>query len=130
MAAEFLASALFPKSRRVILGLLISHPDRAFCLREIAQLTHLGVGQLQRELDRLVKAGIVRRFIQGRHVYFRADPACPIFEELRGIVIKTIGVAEVPRQVLLPLRERIRVAFIFATSMIRWGPFPSRKPTR
>ena len=115
MAAEFLVSTLFPKSRRMILGLLIGHPDRAFYLREIAQLTHLGVGQLQRELDRLVKAGIVRRFKQGRHVYFQADPACPVFDELRGIVIKTIGVADVLRQVLLPLRERICAAFIFGS---------------
>ena len=59
MPAESLVSTLFPKCRRMILGLLIGHPDRAFYLREIAQLAHLGVGQLQRELDRLVKAGIV-----------------------------------------------------------------------
>lgn len=115
MAAESLVSSLFPKSRRMILGLLIGQPDRALYLREIAQLAHLGVGQVQRELDRLVNAGIVRRFKQGRHVYFQANPDCPVFDELRGIVVKTIGVADVLGQVLLPLRERIHVAFIYGS---------------
>ncbi len=115
MVAKTLASTLFPKSRRMVLGLLMSHPDRAFYLREIAEITHLGVGHLQRELNRLVAVGILRRSKRGRHVYFQADPACPVFDELRGIVIKTIGVVDSLRQALLPLRERIRAAFIFGS---------------
>jgi predicted nucleotidyltransferase len=115
MVAKSLASTLFPKSRRMVFGLLMSHPDRAFYLREIAELTHLGIGHLQRELNRLVAAGIIRRFKRGRHVYFQADPACPVFDELRGIVIKTIGIAESLRQALLPLRDRIHTAFIFGS---------------
>jgi predicted nucleotidyltransferase len=115
VAAERLVSALFPKSRRMVLGLLMSHPDRAFYLREIAEITGLGVGHVQRELGRLVKAGIIHRFKQGRHVYFRADPACSIFDELRGIVIKTVGVGDVLRHALMPLRDRIRVAFVFGS---------------
>ena len=115
MDALSLASTLFPKSRRAVLGLLLSHTDQAFYLREIAEITGLGLGHLQRELDRLEKSGIIHRFKRGRHVFFQANPACPIFDELRGIVIKTMGVAESLRQVLLPLRERICLAFIFGS---------------
>ncbi len=115
MSAINLASSLFPKSRRAVLGLLLSHPARAFYLREIVELTGLGMGHLQRELARLVKAGIIGRTKQGRHVYFQAESTCPIFDELRGIVIKTLGVAEVLRQALLPLRDRICVAFLFGS---------------
>ena len=115
MNAESLSSALFPQSRRLVLGLLMSFPDRAFYLREVARSTHLGIGHLQRELDRLVAGGIIRRFKQGRHVYFQADASCPIFEELRGIVIKTVGVADSLRQALLPLRARIRIAYVFGS---------------
>lgn len=115
MIAKSLASTLFPKARRMVLGLLMSHPDRAFYLREIANITHLGVGHLQRELKRLVTAGILQRSKRGRHVYFQADHACPVFDELRGIVIKTIGAADLLRQALLPLRERIHAAFIFGS---------------
>jgi predicted nucleotidyltransferase len=93
----------------------MSRPDQAFYLRQMAEIARLGVGHLQRELDRLVSAGIVRRFKQGRHVYFQADSSCPIFDELRGLVLKTLGAADVLRQALLPLGDRIHWAFIFGS---------------
>ena len=50
--ADGLATALFPESRRAILGLLYSHPDEAFYLRQIVDLAGLAMGQAQRELQR------------------------------------------------------------------------------
>lgn len=115
MGSESLATILFPKARSAVLGLVLSHPDRAFYLREIVELTGLGIGHLQREFERLAAAGIIRRFTQGRHVYFQADQTCPIYNELRGIVLKTVGMADEVRRALLPLRKRIRVAFIYGS---------------
>ena len=63
----------------------------------------------------MAEAGIIRRFTQGRHVYFQADQACPIYNELRSIVFKTVGVADELRRALLPLQKRIRVAFIYGS---------------
>lgn len=83
--------ALFPGARRALLGLLYGQPDSAFYLREIAARAGVGLGQVQRELDRLSKAGILRRFKQGRHVYFQADRRCPTYEEIRGLVVKTLA---------------------------------------
>jgi predicted nucleotidyltransferase len=110
-----LAATLFPESRRAILGLLFSRPDEAFYLRQIVELTGLAVGQTQRELQRLTTAGIIERSEQGRHVYFRANEACPIFDELRGIAVKTTGVAAALKAALEPLAERIAVAFVFGS---------------
>ncbi len=115
MNSESLATVLFSKARRAVLGLILSHPDRAFYLREIVKLTGLGIGQLQRELEQLTTAGIIRRFEQGRHVYFQADQNCPVYDELRGIIHKTVGVADELRRALSPLRDRIRAAFIFGS---------------
>ncbi len=115
MNSESLATVLFSKARRAVLGLILSHPGRAFYLREIVKLTGLGIGQLQRELEQLAAAGIIRRFEQGRHVYFQADQNCPVYDELRGIIVKTVGVADELRRTLSPLRDRIRVAFIFGS---------------
>lgn len=115
MDSEPLAELLFPKARRAVLGLLLSHPDRAFYLREIVNLTGLGIGHLQREFERLTAAGILRRFEQGRHVYFQADEACPIHSELRGIVRKTVGVGDELRRALTGLKDRIRLAFVFGS---------------
>jgi len=115
MIDDPLTTALFPKSRRVVLGLLFSHPDEAFYLREIARKTGLGTGHLQRELNRLNSAGIIRRFKRGRHVYFEANRDCPIYGDLRGIVRRTLGTPLLMREALSPLSARIRFAFIFGS---------------
>ncbi len=110
-----MAVALFPRARRALLGLLHGHPDRAFYLREIAARVGAGMGQVQRELERLTRAGILRRFEQGRHVYFQADLRCPVFDELRGLVVKTMAGADHLRQALRELADRIEVAFVFGS---------------
>jgi len=110
-----LAAALFGKGRRQILGLLFSRPEETFYLREIARWAGTGLGAAQRELRRLVAAGIVRRTRRGNQVYFQANPQCPIFSELRGIAVKTAGVADVLRAALAPLARRIRQAFVYGS---------------
>jgi predicted nucleotidyltransferase len=44
-----------------------------------------------------------------------ANKAAPIFEELRGIVIKTFGLADVLRNALLPHLSDIEVAFVYGS---------------
>ncbi len=112
---DVVASSIFPKARRVILGLLYGQHDRAFYLREIVALTGLGVGHVQREVKRLSEAGIIVRTERGRHVYFQADRRCPIYTELRGIVTKTVGAVAVLREALAPIAGRIAAAFIYGS---------------
>lgn len=89
-----------------MLGLLYGEPDQAFFLREIIEILGVGSGQIQRELTRLSQAGILRRFKQGRHVYFQANPACPVYDELRSLITKSLGAAAAVRTALEPLAER------------------------
>ncbi len=110
-----IALALFPRTRRSLLGLLYGLPDRAYYLREIASRVGAGMGQVQRELARLTQAGILRRFEQGRHVFYQADRRCPAFEELRGLVVKTVVGADRLRYALTELADRIAVAFVFGS---------------
>ncbi len=84
-----LAAVLFSKNRQAVLGLLYGHPDEQFYLREIVRAAGGGVGAIQRELRELTAAGILRRVVHGRHVYFQANHDCPVFEELRAVVLKT-----------------------------------------
>lgn len=110
-----LASTLFGSTRQAVFGLLFGHPDRAFYVREIARVTGGSVGTIQRELLQLVGPGILERTVRGRQVYFQADRKCPIFEELRSIVAKTSGLADVLRGALRGLRDRVQVAFVFGS---------------
>ena len=110
-----MAVALLPQTRRALLGLLYGLPDRAFYLREIAAQVGSGMGQVQRELARLAEAGILRRFERGRHVFYQADRRCPAFEELRGLIVKTVAGADHLRHALTELEDRIAVAFVFGS---------------
>src|SRR5438552_18175833 len=64
-------------------------------------------------------AGIVARRASGRQVYFKANPKSPIFADLRNIVTKTFGVADLLRSALDGLADRIRVAFVYGSEIGR-----------
>lgn len=115
--ADMVAPALFGQARRAVLALLFGRPDESFYLREIARLTGTGVGVLQRELKRLGQAGLIVRTVDGRQVYFRANRGSPVFEELRGLMLKTAGVGDVLRLALAAFANdgRIRVAFVYGS---------------
>jgi predicted nucleotidyltransferase len=110
-----LGSALFGKTRRCVLGLLYARPDEAFYLRQITREVQAGQGAVQRELQRLADAGILLREARARETYYRANRACPIFPELHGLALKTVGLADVLRAALHPLRSRIRLALVYGS---------------
>ena len=99
-AASFLADniggALFGATRQAVLRLLFGHSGQRFYQRQVIRLIGLGSGAAQRELERLVAAGIVTRTVEGRQTYFQANRECPVFDELSGIIRKTFGAAPQP----------------------------------
>ena len=70
---------------------------------------------MQRALNQLTGAGIISRTVQGRQVYYQANEKCPIFNELKNIVRKTFGVADVLRQSFTSKADKVRLAFIFGS---------------
>ena len=111
-AKKDLGTALFGKGRRNVLAALFRNPDNPMYLREIIAAVGMGSGHVQRELENLMRAGLILREERARQVYYRPDPQAPVFEEIEAIVFKTFGVAEVLRKALLPLAGKIRLAFI------------------
>jgi len=107
--------ALFPRTRQAILAATFLEPQRWWYMRELAH--HLGVtpSTLQRELDSLVTGGLLRQKREGKHVYFQAAADSPIFAELRGVILKTMGLLDVIRGALRPLRDRIQWAFLYGS---------------
>ncbi len=85
-----LGTLFFGAYRRQVLGLLLLHPDESFHLREIARVTRTQPGTLRRELALLTEAGVLERQTAGNRVQYRANPACPIYDELRDIAHKTL----------------------------------------
>jgi len=110
-----LVEILFGAYRRRILGLLLLRPDESFYVREIGRRSGVPAGSLHRELKLLSDAGLLRRTAIGNQVRYQLDRTCPIHEELSGIFRKTAGLADVLREALAPLADKIRIAFIFGS---------------
>jgi len=106
---------LISKTKQRILAATLLQPERSWYLLELAR--HLGVrpSSLQRDLKLLTEAGILQRRQSGNRIYFQADPACPIFQELTQILVKTVGLVEVLREALHPLQDRIELAFVYGS---------------
>ena len=115
VALTDVGGALFGKTRRAVLGLLYARPDEAFYLRQITRELQAGQGAVQRELKRLVDAGLLIREARGREVHYHANRACPIFGELHGLVLKTVGLADVLRAALLPFQGDITLAAVYGS---------------
>ncbi|NLO73403.1 MAG: helix-turn-helix domain-containing protein [candidate division WS1 bacterium] len=110
-----LAEVLWPVGRARILGLLLGQPDETWHLREIARRTGLAPATVQREIASLARAGILTRQRQGNQVYYQANRACAVFPELHSLALKTAGLADVLRQVLQPLGDRLGLAAVFGS---------------
>jgi len=114
---DTIATTLFGRTRRNVLALLFGRPDEDFYLREVVRHTGAGMGAVQRELAALTEAGLISRRPRGKHVYFQANRRSPVFDELRGLIDKTAGVADVVRAALQVLRDEglIETAFIYGS---------------
>jgi predicted nucleotidyltransferase len=113
--ASRIGEALYGRTRQAVLRLCFGRPDRRFLQKEVIEHIGLGSGTVQRELQRLSKAEILIRTLEGRQTYFQANSQSPIFEELRGLVRKTLGLTQVMHEALAPLAKRIHLAFIFGS---------------
>lgn len=110
-----IAEALFGKAQRAVLALLFGQPDRAFYVREVVTAAGTGASQVQKELENLARAGLVVREPRGNQVWFRANSASPVFRELKSLVAKTFGIADVVRESLQPFARNVVAAFIYGS---------------
>ena len=74
-----------------------------------------GSGSVQRELAKLEASGLITARRVGTQRHYQANEASPIFEELRGIIRKTVGLAEPIRGALGPLSKDIVAAFVYGS---------------
>ncbi len=109
------ADALFTKVQQRVLGVLFGNPGRSFFANEVIALAGTGTGAVQRELTRLAASGLVTVKRVGNQKHYQADAASPVFDELRGLVVKTSGIADVLRAALAPLTDRISAAFVYGS---------------
>lgn len=98
-----------------VLGVFLTHPERDYYQRELVTLSGSRLSQVQRDLRRLERAGLVSASRRGNRVYYRAASGHPAFADLQRVFVKTVAVADVLREALEPLRGDIDVAFMYGS---------------
>lgn len=110
-----IASALFTDSQAKVLQWLFGQPERSYHLSELRRLCGLGSASLQREVNRLVDAGLVLSERVGNLRRFQANAASPVHTELVALVRKALGAPALLREALAPLAKRLTQAYVFGS---------------
>ena len=108
---ELLSSKIRAEIFRHLFGIA---PDSALYMREIERRTGFAIGTVQTELKKLQRLDIISGVRDGNRVYYRANTAHPVYPEIRALVLKTSGLADVIVNALGNETD-IRVAFVFGS---------------
>ena len=101
--------------RAKAIGWLVTHPDERYFVRQLTTILGEDSTNLSRELAKLERMGILTCREEGRQKYYQVNQESPVFNELRGLAVKTFAVADVLRAAMAPLSDRIRAAFIYGS---------------
>lgn len=101
------------KARVEILKLFLFNPEDSFYQRQISAITRQSIRGVQREVEKLHNLGLIEKTTQGNRVYYKVNRNCPIFEELKNILFKSVGIAKVLKDNLK--KDGIKVAFIYGS---------------
>ena len=102
-------------ARVKVLGQLLLHPDEEYYCAQLQRLLDLQLGSVHRELKLLEEAGVITSRPVGRTIVYRANRECPIFPELHGMLLKTVGLGEALARHLAGA-EGIKWAFIYGSA--------------
>ncbi len=114
-APSAITDVLFSPVQARLLGLLFAQPDRRFQSAELIRLAAGGTGAAHRQLKRLSESGLLIESRVGNQIHYQANRSSPVFADLHGLIIKTIGLVEPLRTALEPLVEKIHVAFVYGS---------------
>ena len=107
--------AIMSKTKQKILSATLLKPDKWWYLSDLAKNFKTSPSSLQRDLIILTDADVLEKRQEGNRTYYRANKNSPIFQELQGILIKTVGICDELASALQPLLQQIHTAFIYGS---------------
>ena len=110
-----LKDAVFTDSQAKVYLWIYGHPERSYHLSELRRLTGLGSASLQREINRLVVAGLANSALKGNQRQISANRQSPLFKELSDLTRKVMGAAALLTEALLPTERKIEIAFLYGS---------------
>ena len=105
---------ILTKNKAELLKLFFTNHEQSFYMQEIGRAIGKKPGVFQRTLNNLVEEGILKNERRANARYFWINKECPLYEELKSIVFKTVGIQGSIASALSQLKE-IRFAFIYGS---------------
>ena len=102
------------KVRKALFRLYFTNPESEYYLRELERILGMPVAVIRKELTRLEKDGIFVSRKKANLVFYSVNKAYPLFEELKSIISKTIGVTALLHDVLKNIKG-IKTVFIYGS---------------
>ncbi|MFH1753790.1 MAG: nucleotidyltransferase domain-containing protein [Candidatus Omnitrophota bacterium] len=102
------------KIRRDLLALFFANQDKKFYLRELQRILGHSAGSIRRELLRFQEDNLFLTQRAGNLLYYSLNTKHPLFNELKSIVSKTVGVEGLLKKELSSIKN-IDYAFIYGS---------------
>jgi len=102
------------KTRKALFRLFFTNPDSEYYLRELERILDIPVSMIRKELLRLEEAGIFASSRKGNLVYFFLNKSYPLFEEMKSMVSKTIGIKGLLKDAVTKIKG-VEIAFIYGS---------------
>jgi len=109
-----LAKILGSKARRRILALYFSNPEEEYYLRELERKLNTPVAVIRRELIKMEESGLFVSKRKGKELYYSLNKNYSLYEEIKSIVFKTVGIKGSIEEVLHEVGG-IEIAFIYGS---------------
>jgi predicted nucleotidyltransferase len=108
-------SLISSKIRIELLRILAMSPESSFNINELSRRTGFSIRGVEKELKNLRGGGILRKEVTGNQHRYKLDTDCPIAGEIKGLIVKTVGVAESVKRALSTVESEIERAFIYGS---------------
>lgn len=102
------------KTRKSLFRLYFTNPESEYYLRELERLLGVPVSMIRKELLRLEGNGIFVSTKKGNLTYFSLNKSYHLFDELKSIVFKTIGIKGLLKEALDKIKG-VKTAFIYGS---------------
>ncbi len=94
--------------------MLFVYADKPMTLSGLASRAGTSLGGTHKEVERLEASGLVRSTTVGRSRLVESDESSPLYAELRGLLVKTLGPAPLLRSALSDI-DGVSEAFIYGS---------------
>ncbi len=109
-----LSTLITSAARRKLLTHFLTHPEERFYQKQLMRDLGLSSSLVQRELSKLEEIGLLTSTREANARYFQIDTTFPLYPELKSIVYKTTGLADVLRASLADIGD-VEAAFVYGS---------------